>query len=132
MVLTYMDDQKILPSQETIRRFLTRATALYESSQPNRNVSRRYKRNASHGRDISVYQVNEPAPIDDYFQSILSHLLSLAAQKNDTFATMRRYVRYWTRWLKISTLKEFETSVQTLLPTIFSCWIAGFTSFCLG
>ena len=44
----YMDDQNILPSKETIKRFLTRATALYEPSQTNRNVSRRSKRN-THG-----------------------------------------------------------------------------------
>jgi len=60
----YMDDQKILPSKETIRRFHERATALYEPSQANRNISRRYKRNV-HGRDISEYQVNEPAPTEE-------------------------------------------------------------------
>lgn len=129
----YMDDQKIMPSQETIRRFHERATALYEQSQPNRNVSRRYKK-TSHGRDISVYQVNEPAPTDDYFQGILSHLLSLAAQRPDMIATMRRYVGQWTRWLKLglSTIKEFESSVQSFLPTISSCWIAGAKVFALG
>jgi hypothetical protein len=130
----YMDDQKILPSQETIRRFHERATALYEPSQTNRNVSSRYKRNAPHGRDISQYQVNESAPTDAWFRNILIQLTSLGAQKPDRIATMRRYVRAWTRWLKLgsSTLKEFETSVQTLLPTIFSCWIAGAKVFALA
>ncbi len=53
----YFDDQKILPSQETIRRFHERALALYEH--PPKTGS--YKKAAS-GRDISLYQVNEAAP----------------------------------------------------------------------
>lgn len=92
-----MDDQKILPSKETIRRFLTSSAALYEQLQGNRNVSRRYKRNP-HGRDISEHQVNEPAPIDLYFKDILMHLLAKAAQKPDIFATMGRDVGLWA-WL---------------------------------
>lgn len=47
----YMDNQIILPSKETIRRFHERGSALYEPSQGNRNVSRHSKRNP-HGRDI--------------------------------------------------------------------------------
>lgn len=43
----YMDNQKILPSKETIRRFHERATALYEPSQTNNNVSRRSQKNSS-------------------------------------------------------------------------------------
>ncbi len=103
----YMDEKKILPAKETIRRFRTRATALYEPSQTNRNVSRRSKRN-THGRDISEYQVNEPAPTEEYMKNILSHLLSLAAVKPDRFVIMRRYVRKWALWLKLglSSLKE--------------------------
>ena len=109
-----MDDKNILPSKETIRRFYERATALYEPLQVSRNVSRRYKRNA-HGRDISEYQGNEPAPTDAYFQNIIARLLSLAVGKPYTLATMRRYVRLWARWLKLglSTSKEFEDNVQT-------------------
>ena len=130
----YMDDQKILLSQETIRRFHERATALYEPSQTTRNVSRRYKRNTPHGRDISMYQVNEPAPTDAWFRNILAQLISLAAQKPDRVVTMRRYVGKWTRWLKLglSTLKEFELCVQTQPPSISSCWVAGAKGFTLG
>jgi len=122
----YMDNQKILPSKETIRRFYERAAALYEPLQGNRNVSRRYKRNP-HGRDISEYQVNETAPTDAYFKNILIHLLSLSAQKPDTFATLRKYVGQWTRWLTsgLSTLNEFETYVESQLPGISSCWMPG-------
>jgi hypothetical protein len=90
----------MLPSQETIRRFHERASALYESPQINRNGpvrrslksvggSRRYKKTVSN-RDISEYQVNEPAPTDAYFSNIIVHLLSLAASKPDAFAAMRR------------------------------------------
>ena len=77
----------VLGRSETIRRFHERATALYEPSQANRNVparrsfseggSRRYKRNP-HGRDISDYQANEPAPTDEYFSAILADLLVLS------------------------------------------------------
>lgn len=51
----FMDDHKILPSKETIRRFHERSSALYEPLQGNRNVSRRYKRNAQ-DRDILISQ----------------------------------------------------------------------------
>jgi hypothetical protein len=90
-------DQKILPSKETIRRFLTRSTALYEPLQGNRNVSRRYKRNPR-SREISEYQVNEAAPTDSYFTDILTRLLEKVVLKPDTLATLRRYVGQWA-WL---------------------------------
>jgi len=129
----YMDDQKMLPSTETIRRFHERSLALYEPSQANRNVSRRYKRNP-HGRDISAHQATEPAPTEAYFQNILNRLLSLAAQKPDTLATMRRYVDQWCRWLKLglTTIKEFDTCVQTLLPSLSACWGPGAKMLTLG
>lgn len=60
----YLDDQKILPSQETIRRFFERASALYEPS-PNRKL-KKYKR---HQRDVSEYQVNEAASYRNFFQN---------------------------------------------------------------
>jgi hypothetical protein len=129
----YMDDQKILPSTETIRRFHERSSALYEPLQGNRSVSRRYKRNA-HGRDISEYHVNEPAPTDAYFKNVLTHLLSLAALKPDTLATLRRYVGQWARWLKLGlkTIEGFELHVQSLLPSIASCWMPGAQVLTLG
>ncbi len=118
----YMDDQKILPSKETLRRLHERGTALYEPSQGNGNRSHSFQRNP-HGRDISEYHVNEPAPTEGYFQEIFAHLLSSAGRKPGTLATMQRYVQKWASWLAsgISTIKAFEQSVQTLLPSLFSC-----------
>ncbi len=128
-----MDDKNIVPSKETIRRFHERATALYEQVQGNRNIPRSYKRN-THGRDISEYQVDEPAPTELYFQNIIARLLSLAVGNPDTLVTMRRYVGQWALWLKLglSTLKEFEDNVQTLLPNIASCWMPGAKVLSLG
>jgi len=119
----YMDHEKILPSTETIRRSLERVTALYEPSQSNRNVSRRYKKTAS-DRDISEYCVNEEAPTDEFFTKTLGHLLSLAAQKPAVLASMRRYLGQWARWLKLglTTIKDFELCVKVYLPGITSCW----------
>ena len=127
-----MNDQKILPSKETLRRFYERALALYEPPQINRNVSRRCKKTVSK-RDISEYQVSEAAPTDAYFQSIIAHLLSLAAQKPDAFAAMRKYIGQWSRWLKLgmSSIKEFETYVLTLLPSLSACWRPGAEVFTL-
>ena len=75
----------------------------------------------------SEYQVNEPAPTDAYFKDILTHLLSLAASRPDTLATLRRYVGQWARWLKLGlkTIEGFELHVQSLLPSIASCWMPG-------
>ena len=122
----------IMGHSNTIQRFQMRATALYEPSQANRNVSRRYKRNP-HGRDISDYQANEPAPTDEYFSTILADLLVLSDQKPEKLATMRRYLGQWSRWLKLglSTIKELEQCVQDLLPGIASCWIPGAQVFIL-
>jgi hypothetical protein len=122
----YMDNQKILPSQETIRRFHERSAALlYEPSQYNQNVSRRHRKNA--GRDISEYLVDEPAPTDACFKNILAHLTSLAGKSPAALAIMRRYLDQWSRWLRlgITSIQAFETSVQTLMPALFSCWGAG-------
>ena len=123
----YMDHQKLLPSLETIRRFHERATALYEQSQPSRNLSRRYKKNSATCRDISLYQANEAAPTDGYFKNILTHLLDLAAKMPDALATSRRYVGQWARWLKLglASIKAFESSVLTFLPSVSSCWTPG-------
>ena len=128
----YMDDQKILPSKETIRRFQERGSVLYEQSLHNRKVSNHYRRN-SHGRDISEYQVNEAAPTEEDVRNIFKQLLALARNRSDILATLWNYVRKWTAWTKsgLSKTKEFEESVQTFLPSLFSCWRPddeGFTS----
>jgi RNA-directed DNA polymerase len=119
----YMDNQKILPSKETIRRFHERAAALYEPSHTCKNISRRHHKTVAY-RDISEYQVNEAAPTDDYFKNIIAHLLSLAARIPDALATTRQYIGKWACWLKLglSSIEEFESYVQALLPSVFSCW----------
>jgi hypothetical protein len=120
----YMDDQKILPAKETIRRFSERAAALYERSQA-KGTSRHGRRNTAARRDISVYEVNEAAPTEAYASDILARLMSRAARSPDTLARMRRYLGKWARWLKlgISTIEGFDTYVQSFLPCIFSCWM---------
>jgi hypothetical protein len=129
----YMDHQKILPSKETIRRFHERATALYEQSQATQKPSRRYKKNCS-DRDISLYKTNEVAPTDAFFKNALASLYSLASKLPDTIAKLRRYVGQWARWLKLglSSIKEFETCVQKLLPGVSSCWTPGASVLLLG
>lgn len=118
----YMDDQKILPSQETLRRFHERSTALYEHS----HLSRRYKKNLP-DRDISLYQANEAAPTNVSFQEILRDLQMMACKKPELGAALQRYLGQWARWLKLglSTIVAFESDVQTQLPCLFSCWSAG-------
>lgn len=118
----YMDDQKILPSQETIRRFHERASALYEES--NQDNPRRYH---NPDRDISLYQANEEAPCDEMFQEILTSLLENTLGDLKVLTRMRRYVDKWTCWLRLglSTAPEFTSSVQIHLPSLFSCWNGG-------
>jgi hypothetical protein len=117
-----MDDHKILPSKETIRRFQERSSALYEKGQGNRNIKQ-----TIHGRDISEYQVDESAPTEEYVKNIITHLLARGVQKPGILALMRRYIRKWTSWLTsgLSMINEFETSLQILLPSLFSCLRQG-------
>jgi hypothetical protein len=119
-----MDNQKILPAKETIRRFSERAAALYERSQA-KGTSGHGRRNTAARRDISVYEVNEAAPTEAYASDILARLMSRAARSPDTLARMRRYLGKWATWLKLglSTIEEFEPCVQSFLPCIFSCWM---------
>jgi hypothetical protein len=122
----YIDDQKILPSKESIQRFLSRGSVLYEPRQENRKTSRRNRRHLN-GREISEYQVNEEAPTDGHFKNILTYLLTSGSHKPDHLVALRKYVGQWTRWLKsgLSSLSEFETSVSAHLPCLFSCWRPG-------
>jgi RNA-directed DNA polymerase len=121
----YFDDKKILPAQETIRRFHERANALYERPLT-KTISRRYQKTAA-GRDISLYQVNEAAPSDDYFKNFLISLLARASHNPDKVKRLRRYIGQWARWLKLglSSIEAFAVCVQTLLPSLFSCWSPG-------
>ena len=72
------------------RRFQMRASALYEHP-PMKTISRRYQKTAA-GRDISLYQVNEAAPRDDYFKNFLISLLILASSNPDKVKRLRRYL----------------------------------------
>jgi hypothetical protein len=120
----YFDQEKILPSMESFRRFSERAAVrLYEQSQGDK--SRRRGNNVR--RDISEYQVNEPAPTDVSFRDILSRLSGLALQKQSTLGALRRYVRKWGRYLNVglSPLAGFDASLRTLLPTVYSCLTEG-------
>lgn len=118
---------------ETIRRFHQRGPTLYEVLQDNRNFSRHHKRNP-HGRDISEYHVNEPAPTEDYVQNIFAELLAVNAQRPGILATLRNYFCQWARWLKLglSTLTEFATCVQTYGPTHLFMLDAQVRGFFLG
>lgn len=118
----YMDDEKILPSQETLRRFHERSVALYEQS----HLPRRYKKKVP-DRDISQYQANEAAPTNGYFQEILRALRTMMRKKPEIGAMLRRYLGQWARWLKLglSAIAGFESDVQTQLPSLFSCWSQG-------
>ena len=125
----YMDPQKILPSQETIRRFHERATALYEQPPGSKKLSRRY-RDQAHGRDISLYPVHEAPPTDQQLQQSFTALLARVSNMPDLLRRMRWYIGQWARWLKLglSMLEEFALCVQSYLPCLFSCWTPGATS----
>ena len=116
----FMDDQKILPSTETIRRFSERASVLYENSQ----LSRRYKKNIPY-RDISMYQANESAPDDTYVHSILSTLREKAVLKPEFMARLRRYLAKWANWIKsgLSEIIECEQAIREHLPTLWACMV---------
>jgi retron-type reverse transcriptase len=116
----YMDDKKILPSQETFRRFSERAV-LYEPSQ-SKNISRRYKKNQP-DRDISEYQCDEPAPTDEDFTKILTQLWA-QARNSDTVAALRQYLGKWALWLKygLKEIQEFVSCVRATLPSVSAQW----------
>ena len=118
-----MDDQKILPSKETIRRFRERAAPLYETPQAG-HASRRRQQTAA-PPDISEYSVSEPPPSNEYLEGVIQHLMSLAARSSDALAAMRRRFGLWISWLKsgLSTIGDFATSVQNLMPCMFSCFM---------
>jgi hypothetical protein len=114
----YMDDQKILPSQESIRRFYERSSVLYEHAP----ASRRYKRNRTH-RDTSYYYVNEAAPTEASFSALCAMLKEKAAHKPDHMARLRRYLGQWANWLKCGlTETALATCVLHHLPTLHACW----------
>lgn len=107
----YMDNQKILPSKETIRRYEERATALYEQGpvadhQQKKGSGRsknRRRHKTAHGRDISEYSVNEEPPqesewvnFDDRYPERLGDPQSVR-----TLAQLRTYLLRWARWLAL-------------------------------
>lgn len=82
---------------------------------------------------MSEYHVNESAATDGYFKNVLTHLLSKAALKPDTLATLRQYFSLWACWLRLglSSLTMSEGCLQTILPSITSYWIPGGKAFTL-
>ena len=118
----YMDAQKILPSQETIRRFYERTAARYA---PPLEDSPRRSHNP--GRDISLYPANEAAPCNSMFEEILTAIMENSFNDRDVIQRMQQYVCQWTRWLRIglSTVDEYLYSVQVFIPSLFSCWSEG-------
>jgi len=120
----HMDGQTLLPSCESIRRCFERASALYEPSLPNKPKTKKYKR---HDRDISWYQVNEPAPSESSFRAMINPLLRRATKKPDLVEKLRKYLKQWACWLKcgLSEILEFERCVLTQLPSLFAFWITG-------
>ena len=115
----YMDDQKILPSCETLRRFFERAAALYEPSPSQK--PKKYKR---HNRDVSWYQVNEPAPTEQSFQRDLKTCTERARKTPDILVRLRKYLKQWACWLKcgLSEILEFENCVLSEVPSLYACW----------
>lgn len=113
----YFDDNKLLPSQESIRRLKERAYALYEQAP---TTTRRHKRAASRGRDISEYQADEEQPNDEYFKNFLITLRALISHQPDKEKWLRRYLAQWQHWvfLGLSTIKGFLADVETHLPSL--------------
>jgi hypothetical protein len=79
----YIGDWVVLTKSKTALRKVIKVThnvlnALHLKLHP----SNTYIGKISHGRDISEYQVNEPASTDSYFMDILTCLLAKAAKKN--------------------------------------------------
>lgn len=123
-----MDDQKILPSKETIRRFHERASALYETPQSGNNHTIHRLRHPSKTAtrwDISEYLVNESAPTNAYMEGVLQNLLDMAARSPNTLAALRRRFDLWKSWLRfgMTTIEDFVTSVQNFLPCMLSCYM---------
>jgi hypothetical protein len=112
----YIDPHKILPSQESIRRFHERATALYEQP-PNTKRVRRYR--GAHDRDISLYPVNEAPPTNQQLQEYFSELLTRASSMPDRVGghgTVNPPI-YMLLKLIFSKLEEFVRSIKHRAPT---------------
>ena len=122
----YMDNKKILPSKETIRRFDERAFALYEQSLYPNDTLKKYKKQKQE-RDISNYQVNEEAPLNDYFKNVLSKIVKNAENKPEILKRLRKYLNQWARWIKLglTDLEPFIKSVENHLSTLSCIWNKG-------
>ena len=122
----YMDNKKILPSKETIRRFDERAFALYEQSLYPNDTLKKYKKQKQE-RDISNYQVNEEAPLNDYFKNVLSKIVKNAENKPEILKRLRKYLKQWARWIKLglTDLEPFIKSVENHLSTLSCIWNNG-------
>jgi hypothetical protein len=124
----YMDDQKILPSKETIRRYEERATALYEHGPVAKKgwgkSKNRRRHKTAHGRDISEYQVNEAPPQETEWVNFKHNRMNDMPENPRsvrTLAQLRVYLSRWARWLAIG-LGEvqafFMECLQWHMPTL--------------
>jgi RNA-directed DNA polymerase len=113
----YMDDQTLLPSRETIRRFHGRASVLYEH--PSLTPSQRHRKLSS-VRDHSEYPVHESAPDDSMFKEVIVSILRKAMTSTAVEKRLRRYIGQWTRWLRlgIETESSLIASVTSHLPSL--------------
>jgi len=113
----YFDNNKLLPSQESIRRLKERAFALYEHPP---TTTRRHKRAAARGRDISEYLADEEQPNDEYFKNLSITLRTMITHQPDKEKRLQRYLAQWVHWtfLGLSTIKGFLADVETHLPSL--------------
>lgn len=120
----FFNDQKILPSKETIRRFYERACVLYEPTLPQKkNVSKRYKRSSSN-RDISEYRVNEEPPTESYVHNILTTLIKASSSSADILKRLRKYFHQWMRWLTNGLSRDVPLAqcLTNVIPGLSSFW----------
>ena len=126
----YMDDKKILPSKETIRRYEERATALYEhgpvAKKGSRKSKNRRRHKTAHGRDISEYHVNEEPPQEcEWVNFKHNRINDMPGNPRSvrTLGQLRVYLSRWARWLAIG-LGEVQTffmeCLQRHMPTLAS------------
>jgi hypothetical protein len=111
---------------ETIRRFNERAFALYEQSLHPNDIPKKYKKQKQE-RDISNYQVNEQAPLNDYFKNVLSKIVKTASHIPLILKRLRKYRNQWARWIKlgIADYEPFIKSVVQHLNTLANIWNKG-------
>lgn len=117
----YMNDQTLLPSKETIRRFHERTLVLYEHpTEPMKRLRHKI------GRDTSDYYVNERTPKESEVKEILTSISSLCNNTSRPMASqrIRRYIDQWARWVRVGLMSSttFIQSSRNCLPSLFTLW----------